>query len=62
MSEPQDIASRAHRSAEKEATRLRDQERIRNGESPEVIQKENSAIKRSFVGAEISNLAQAAGK
>lgn len=51
------------RAAEKMASRREDRRRLENGESPEVIQRENSIFPPGyFAGLKISNLADAVGK
>ena len=51
------------RAAQKRAARRSDQRRLEAGESPAVLQAENSAVRSgSFTGARIVNLWQAMGK
>jgi len=51
------------RSAEKMASRREDRRRLENGESPEVIQRENSIFPPGyFDGIKFTNLADAVGK
>ena len=51
------------RAAEKAASRREDRQRLENGESPEVIQRENSIFPPGyFDGLKITNLADVVGK
>jgi len=51
------------RDAEKRASRRSDALRLQKGESPEVLQRENSIFPKDFFeNAKISNLAQIAGR
>ena len=54
---------RESRAAEKRASRRSDAERLEKGESPEVLQRENSIFPAGFFdNARISNLKQAVGR
>jgi len=60
---PSQVANLDHRSAQKRAARLEDRRRLEAGESPLLVQLENSVIRPgSFAGAQIANLWQAMGK
>ena len=51
------------RAAQKRVSRREDRRRLEAGESPALLQAENSAVQPgSFVGARIANLWQAMGK
>ena len=51
------------RAAQKRAARREDRRRLEAGESPALVQEENSAVPPgSFAGARIANLWQAMGK
>lgn len=55
--------SRKSRDAEKRASRLADEKRLKAGEDPAVIQRENSIFHEGFFrDARISNLKQAIGR
>ncbi len=54
---------RKSRASEKAVSRKRDAIRLQNGESPEVLQQENSIFSRGFFkNGEISNLAESVGR
>ena len=56
-------ASRKERAKVKAKSRHEDQQRLDEGEDPDVIQRENSIVPPGFfVGAEISNLKDIIGK
>ena len=64
---PEQQASQAgnldRRAAQKRAARREDRRRLEAGESPAVVQAENSVVRPgSFAGARIANLWQAMGK
>ena len=61
--EESDKLDRESRAAEKRASRREDAERLKKGESPEVLQRENSIFPEGFFdNARISNLKQAVGR
>ena len=61
--EESDKIDRESRAAEKRASRREDAERLKKGESPEVLQRENSIFPEGFFdNARISNLKQAVGR
>jgi hypothetical protein len=61
--EESDKIDRESRAAEKRASRRSDAERLKKGESPEVLQRENSIFPAGFFdNARISNLKQAVGR
>jgi hypothetical protein len=63
MPKASDKASLSHRAAEKRTAREEDARRLAAGVPAEVIQRENSAFPPGFfVGAKISNYAEAVGK
>jgi len=58
-----DAANLDRRAAQKRAARRSDRQRLEAGESPAVLQAENSILpKRFFEKARISNLKQAVGR
>ena len=57
------MSLREKRAAEKAAARKRDEERIKEGESPGVIQRENSVFPPGrFAGVKVRNRASTVGK
>ncbi|MDP4624778.1 MAG: hypothetical protein NWT08_06540 [Akkermansiaceae bacterium] len=60
---PSEKFNRESRDAEKRASRLADEKRLKAGEDPEVLQRENSIFPKSFFkNARISNLKRAIGR
>lgn len=60
---PSENFNRESRDAEKRASRRADEERLKAGEDPAVLQRENSIFPESFFrNARISNLKQAIGR
>lgn len=60
---PSEKFNREVRDAEKRASRRADEERLKAGEDPTVLQRENSIFPESFFkNARISNLKQAIGR
>jgi hypothetical protein len=63
MKAPKKKVSLKSRAAEKKASRLEDLRRLENGESPEVIQRENSILPEGyFEKGHFVNLASVVGK
>jgi len=60
---PSQVGNLDRRDAQKRASRVEDRRRLEAGESPALLQAENSVVPPgSFVGARIDNLWQAMGK
>lgn len=60
---PVQVGNLDHRAAQKRAARREDRRRLEAGESPELVQAENSVIRPgSFASARIANLWQAMGR
>ncbi len=63
MKAPKQKVSRKSRAAEKAASRREDRQRLENGESPDVIQRENSIFPLDFFEkGRFVNLASVVGK
>jgi hypothetical protein len=63
MKTPKQKVSLKSRAAEKAASRREDRRRLENGESPEVIQRENSIFPEGyFENGHFVNLAEVVGK
>jgi len=63
MKAPKDKVSLKSRAAEKKVSRREDMQRLENGESPEVIQRENSIFPPDFFEkGRFVNLASVVGK